>query len=149
MSGTEYEHQINALNAAEVANDRELLEGVDITSKSSIENATAHRIAREIKKCVHEEVQRYIKTDEYKSMVENLKRRERERLLQDITLDVAKERYQTFFFLFFLLDSDSNILCQRDAILAVEREKMKKKIAEQMSSEDILADNQRKIEVSC
>lgn len=125
MSRTEYETQKYSLTAAEAAEHQELLEGVDVTDMASIETATAHRVAREIKKCAHDEVQEYLASEDFKQMVENLKRRERERLLQDVTLQIAKER---------------------DAMLAQERDKLKKELAEQKSFEEILAENQKKIE---
>lgn len=93
MSRAEYEAEKNSLTPAEAAEHHDILQGVDITSAESIETATAHRVAREIKKCAQDEVQQYLGSDEFKLMVENLKRRERERLLQDITLQIAKERY--------------------------------------------------------
>ena len=93
MSRAEYEAQQYSLTPAERAEHEEILRGVDTTAIGSIETATAHRVAREIKKCAQEEVQQYLCSEEFKQMVENLKRRERERLLQDITLQIAKERY--------------------------------------------------------
>jgi hypothetical protein len=92
MSRVEYEAQRYALTPQEASEQNELLQGVDVHCMTSIETATAHRVAREIKKCAQEEVQQYVDSEEFKQMVETLKRRERERLLQDIALQIAKER---------------------------------------------------------
>jgi Mg/Co/Ni transporter MgtE len=73
--------------------EQEVLQGVDdVTCMSSVETATARRVAREIKECARLEVQAYLLSDEFTNMVESLKRRERERMLQDISLQVARER---------------------------------------------------------
>lgn len=93
MSRTEYHAQTSSLTAREAAEHNELLRGVDISSSTSLEDAAAHRAVLEIKKCAAEEVQVYLRSEEFQHMVESLKRRERERLLQDIVLQVAKERY--------------------------------------------------------
>lgn len=125
MSQSEYQKLTSSVTTLEAAESKEILRDVDITSAESLETATAQRAVREIKKCADEEVKLYISSNEFQVMVENLKRRERERLLQDIVLQVSKER---------------------DSLLAVEREKMKLSIAEKNSLEEILHQNQKKIE---
>lgn len=68
----------------------------------------------------------YVESNEYKVMVENLKRRERERMMSEVLAEVEKER---------------------EALLKVEREKLKKEIEEKRSVDEILAENQRRIDV--
>lgn len=125
MSREEYFAQTSSLTDREAREHRELLQGVDLASAESLEDAAAQRAVLEIKRCADQEVKVYLNSDDFKQMVENIKRRERERLLQDIMLEVSKER---------------------DAMLAVEREKMKKSIADRHSLNDILIQNQKKIE---
>jgi hypothetical protein len=92
MSQSEYQKLTSSVTTLEAAESKEILRDVDITSAESLETATAQRAVREIKKCADEEVKLYISSNEFQVMVENLKRRERERLLQDIVLQVSKER---------------------------------------------------------
>lgn len=93
MSRAEYFAQSSTLTAQEAQEHRELLQGVDLASAESLEDAAAQRAVREIKRCADQEVKAYLNSDDFKQMVENIKRRERERLLQDIMLEVSKERY--------------------------------------------------------
>jgi rRNA processing protein Krr1/Pno1 len=75
---------------------------------------------------VHVSVAAYVESNDYKIMVENLKRRERERMMSEVSTEIEKER---------------------DALLRSEREKLKKEVEEQRSVEEIIAENQRRIDV--
>ena len=59
-------------------------------------------------------------------MVENLKRRERERILNEINIEIAKEK---------------------EILLKAEHDKLIKEQEEKLKLEEILAENHRKIEV--
>lgn len=90
-----------------------------------IENEIATLVAKKVKACAEEEVRRYVAGDEYKLMVENMKRRERERVMEEVREEIAREKA---------------------ALLTAEREKLTKEVDENDRLEEILAENQRKIE---
>ncbi len=59
------------LTDEEAVEQQEILKDVtDLNSLESIETATALRVAREIKKCAQEEVQKYLDSEEFRGMVE-------------------------------------------------------------------------------
>lgn len=123
---------------------------ISVVKMEAYENEIASLVAQEIKKSAEQEgictlhpplsalyftpvyipplVSVYVQSDDYKMMVETLKRRERERMMAEVTTEIAKEK---------------------EALLRAEREKIKKEIEESKSVEEILAENQRRIEVMC
>ena len=92
MSQSEYQKLTSSVTTLEAAESKEILRDVDITSAESLEMATAQRAVREIKKCADEEVKLYIRSSEFQVMVENLKRRERERLLRELIYEQDQQR---------------------------------------------------------
>ena len=96
-------------------------------SKHSIENQTAAIVALEVKRLAAEEVKKYTSGSEFQLMVEGLKRREREKIMAEVQEEIKREK---------------------EALLELERDQMKKERDEKRRLEEILAENQRLIEVT-
>lgn len=94
-------------------------------SKEELEDESALLIAKEIKNRATEEVNKYVKSTEFHTMVESLKRREREKMMEEISELIQGER---------------------EAVLAMEREKLQKEQLESKRLQDIMAENQIRIE---
>lgn len=115
----------------------------DSADAASAEDAIATRVAKEIRRRVEEEgafplvgrtvsltqrmsVEKYVLSSDFSSMVEAMKRRERERMMREI---------------------ESQIRAERDAALAAARESLQREVRDQLLHREILAENQKKIEV--
>lgn len=104
--------------------EHSLLEELGLTS-IVLEDAVARHIAREVQMCTEEEIQKYLNSNEFKIMIESLKRREREKMLDEITTEIAKER---------------------ENLLNAERKKINLELSKLRGSESILVENQKVIE---
>ena len=82
-------------------------------------------VARRIKLKADEEVQSYILSEEFKSMVDTMKRRERERILAEV---------------------QSEIEAEKASLLHQERQKLRQQQQAELDAEQILLQNKLKIE---
>lgn len=90
-----------------------------------VEDEVAKLVAKRVKVKADEEVQRYILSDEFKAMVDTMKRRERERIFTEVQCEIEAEKV---------------------AMLASEREKLKLQRQMELDAEQILLQNKLKIE---
>jgi hypothetical protein len=90
-----------------------------------LENEAAAAMAKEIKAIADAEVKNYLESDEFKSMVEAMKRREREKILIEVQQELEKEK---------------------KSILLLEREKLKFEQQAVHDAQEILLQNKLKIE---
>lgn len=82
-------------------------------------------VARRVKALAEQQVQAYIASEEFKTMVDTMKRRERQRLLTEVQQEMEQERL---------------------AMIAEERAKMKREREQVLAAEEILLQNKLKIE---
>jgi deoxyribodipyrimidine photolyase len=90
-------------------------------SLDQIEDDEALLAAKEIKRLAQLEVDLYIKSDEFKAMIEKMKQRERQRMLNDIENDLRNEKI---------------------SILAEEKKRLQEELDKLKSAEEIKLMNQ-------
>ncbi len=71
------------------------------------------------------DIERYLKSEEYSRYLEYLKRREREKILEEVTKEIAKEK---------------------EALLQDERKKMQSLVQQEMDHERLILQNRLKLE---
>ena len=90
-----------------------------------VEDEVAKLVAKRVKLRADEEVQRYIVSEEFKAMVDTMKRRERERIFAEVQNEIETEKL---------------------AMLNAEKEKLKLQRQMELDAEQILLQNKLKIE---
>mmetsp|Transcript_14775 Transcript_14775/g.20301 ORF Transcript_14775/g.20301 Transcript_14775/m.20301 type:complete len:224 (+) Transcript_14775:11-682(+) len=102
------------------------IKSIDLSElEVDVEDEVAKLVARKIKSQADEEVRLYISSNEFKSMVDTMKRRERERIMSEVQLEIEEEK---------------------SMLLAIAREKIKKEHQSKLDAEEILLQNKLRIE---
>jgi len=90
-----------------------------------VQDEVAKLVAKKIKSQADEEVRLYISSNEFKSMVDTMKRRERERIMSEVQLEIEEEK---------------------SMLLTIAREKLKNEHQAKLDAEEILLQNKLRIE---
>ena len=92
---------------------------------NQLENEAAYLVATEIKEKIKEEVRKYVETDDYKALVDAVKRKERERILKEVADEMQLEK---------------------EALLTAERRKHQDEILQEKEAKEILLQNRLVVE---